>query len=53
MVSNESKLMTSALLLLVALLGIIAMTLKMQTLRDQGRETLRAGYANATTNNQD
>jgi hypothetical protein len=45
--------MTSALLLLVALIGIIVMTLKMQTLRDQGRETLSVGYANATTNNQD
>jgi hypothetical protein len=50
--TNESKFMTSALLLLVALLGIIAMALKMQTLREQGNDRLRVGYANATTNNQ-
>jgi hypothetical protein len=51
--SNESKFMTSAILLLVALLGMIAMTLKMQALREQGNDRLSVGYANAMTNNQD
>jgi hypothetical protein len=50
--TNELKFMTSAILLLVALLGMIAMSLKAQALREQGREQLRVGYANASTNNQ-
>lgn len=45
--TNESKLIFSATLLLVALLGFIAMTHKASIEREAGRERLMQGYMNA------